>query len=482
MADLLQAIALDAESARPLYRQLADSVSQLIENGAIQAGDRLPPTRELASQLGLNRTTVAAAYSTLEEAGLIRGHVGRGSFVAERPRTAETSDRPAVQGPGIQISFSNSRPASDAFPLAEFRHFAKQVIDSSEAGSILQLGPTHGYGPLRRFLLSDAIECGIARPSDDLIITNGCQQALDLLARVFLSAGTAAVIEDPVYHGLIRAFSRCDAELLPVPVDAHGLDINALETTLIRYRPKLLVVTPSFQNPTGATLPLDRRRRIVELARQHGALLVENDIYTELRYSGQPLDTLKQLDDSGNTILLRSYSKILFPGLRVGWAIGPRPLIARLADAKQISDLHSDQLSQAVLLRFTESGELARHIDRTRISGAQKLAAAVAACGRYLPPGASFTTPEGGMNLWIELPAPLNAEFLLARTQERGVDFLPGQNFSARRNHSNGLRLSFSGLPIEEIERGIEIIGACVERELQSSHSAIANEPAAVLV
>lgn len=501
VADLSH-LSLDSSSETPLYRQLANSVSRLIAQGTIQSGEKLPATRELASQLGLNRTTVAAAYSSLEDAGLIRGHVGRGSFVAENiplPRAAATNDAfasgadwdsilPAPGSPlsqpasGIEISFANSRPSSDAFPVDEFRRVAKEVVDGPDAPEILQLGPTHGYQPLRQMLLNDALESGVARASDDLIITNGCQQALDLVARMFASAHTAVALEDPVYHGLIRVFARSGAELLPIPMDADGLDVNELKETLERQHPRLLIVTPSFQNPTGATLSLERRKRIVALAQRYGVVLVENDIYTELRYRGQPLPNLKSLDESGNTILLRSFSKVLFPGLRVGWVIAPRAVIARLADAKQTSDLHSDQLSQAVLLRFSESGESRRHLENTKIEGEQRLVAVLSACRRFLPRGATFTSPEGGMNLWIELPAPLTADQLLTRTKERGVDFLPGRYFAVRGDHSRGLRISFGGLAPDQISRGIQILGECATRELSSSVGSSAYESAAVLV
>lgn len=495
VADLSR-LELDSASDVALYRQLADSVSRLIAKGIIQSGEKLPATRELAGQLGLNRTTVAAAYSALEEAGLIRGHVGRGSFVAG-PRRAESnapskpiweSQLPPAEphvsrgAPAIEISFANSRPSSEAFPLDQFRHLAREVIDSSEAAEILQLGPTHGYQPLRRFLMNDAEIAGIARAGDDLIVTNGCQQALDLLACIFVTGKTPIAVEDPVYHGLIRVFSRAGAELLPVAVDQGGLDVNALEGTLERHHPRMLIVTPSFQNPTGATLSLERRKRIVSLAQRYGAVLVENDIYSELRYRGQPLPTLKELDESGNTILLRSYSKVLFPGLRVGWVIAPRAVVTRLADAKQISDLHSDQLSQAVLLRFSESGELRKHVEQTRIEGEKKLASALAACQRYLPPGATFTSPDGGMNLWIELPAPLTSDLLLRQAQESGVGFLPGRYFSAHGGHTRGLRISFGGLAPDQITRGIEILGHCATRALDVSNVPAAYEAAAVLV
>ena len=484
---------LDPGSDTPLYRQLADSISSMIDRGTIKAGEKLPPTRELAGQLGLNRTTVSAAYALLESSGLIDGQVGRGSFVAHtiKPDVPAGIDWDSILPPlepqapsahSIEISFANSRPDSEAFPLTQFRQLSKQVIDSAEAMDILQLGSPHGYTPLRRYLLEAALKVGTAQAGDDLIITNGCQQALDLLARLFAFHDASVAIEDPAYHGLLRVFSRTGAQIVPVPVDDHGIDVDALEELARQYHPRLLVVTPSFQNPTGTTLPLERRERIVELSKRFGFVLVENDIYSELRYHGKPLPTLKQLDRSGNTILLRSYSKVSFPGLRVGWVIAPRAVIARLADAKQIADLHSDQLAQAVLLRFADSGELASHLERSRQAGAERLNAVLNACERFLPSGAKFTRPEGGMNLWIELPAPLTADTLLSRVQERGVNFLPGRYFSARRPHVYDLRISFGGLPPEQITRGIRILGEAARSELAAIGANARFDPVAALV
>ncbi len=491
-------IALDPTSDTPLYKQLAEAVRSLVEHGVLQAGERLPATRELAGQLGLNRTTVSAAYAVLEESGLLEGQAGRGSFVAQRP---DSQANPGLDweallppleftggaGRKVTISFASSRPNAEAFPLAAFRRLSKEVIESPEAAQILQLGSPHGYPPLRRYLLVQALADGVARPGDDLIATNGCQQALDLLARVFLSGAgggehRTVVLEDPAYHGTVRVFARAGANILSVPVDAAGPDVNALEETLKQTKPRLVAVTPSFQNPTGATLSLDRRKRLLELMRRFGVVLIESDIYSELRYEGSALPSLKQLDASGNTILLGSYSKVSFPGLRVGWIIAPRPVIARLAEAKQLSDLHSDQLSQAVLLRFAQSGELARHLERTRAAGAERLETALRACGRYLPSGATFTRPTGGMNMWIELPAPLTAESLLSRVEERGVNYLPGGYFSARRPHPRGLRISFGGLSSEQIARGIQILGQTAASELAAHTANLSLEPMAALV
>ncbi len=473
---------LDAGSDMPIYRQIADSLVSLIERGTIPAGERLPATRELAGQLKLNRATVSAAYAVLEESGFIQGHVGRGSFVAKRSFQSGKHGIAARAPHEIAINFASSRPAADAFPLTEFRRLSKAVIDSPETAEILQLGSPHGYAPLRRYLLDKERIEGVARTEDDLIVTNGCQQALDLLARSFIANGASVLCEDPIYHGLLRVFSRAGAHLIPVPVGPMGLDLDVVEEVLLRRKPRLLVVTPSFQNPTGATIPLEARKRLVALAQSSGATLVENDIYSELRYVGEPLPTLKQLDDSGKTILLRSYSKVAFPGLRVGWVTAPREIIARLTEEKQISDLHSDQLAQAIFLRFAESGELGEHVKRTREAGRERLEALFRACAAYLPEGATWTHPEGGMCLWINLPAPLAAEALLRRVRTEGVDFLPGSNFSLNSTHSRGLRISFGGLSPEKITRGVQILGEIASAELEANQNGMPFEGAAALV
>jgi 2-aminoadipate transaminase len=468
---------VDAGSGAPLYRQLADSIASQIAAGEMKAGDRLPPTRELALKLGLNRTTVSAAYSRLEEQGLIKGHVGRGSFVSGQSANSEMAGLdwdailPRLDTTGsfsqpAEISFAASRPDLDAFPMAQFRRLAKEVIDSPEAREILQLGSPLGYPPLRRYLVEQGRSSGIARETDDLIVTNGCQQALDLLARVLAPAGETVVLEDPVYHGLLKVFERVGANIIPAPVGEEGVRPETIEAILSRHRPRAIVLTPSFQNPTGTSIPALNRRRIVEIAQRAGVVLIENDIYSELRYEGDAISTLKRLDEGGNVILLRSYSKVSFPGLRVGWVLAPRPVVQRLAECKQTCDLHSDQLSQAVLLRFAESGELERHLGKSRVANAQRLAAALTACARHLPQASKFTRPQGGLNLWVELPAPLDARDLLMRVQEQGVNFLPGHYFSADRGPSSCLRLSFGGLSPRQIENGIRIIGITAAKHL----------------
>lgn len=480
---LLADLQLDAHAELPLYRQLHRQIRERIRRGALSAGDRLPATRDLAQQLELNRATVSSAYALLEEEGLIRGYVGRGSFVADTVRPAqpqtpylfsshtkgtESADGVSYGGPApsVEISFATSRPHSDLFPLDEFRTSCNEVLAGDEANAVLQLGSPLGYAPLRQYLLEGAGTLDIGRANDDVLITNGCQQAIDLLARAFLTAGDAVLVEEPVYPGLKSALAQARVRLIGAPVGEHGVAPVDFERLLESERPRMAVLTPSFHNPTGATIPLEARRRMLEAARRSGVLLVENGIYGALRYRGSAITSIKSLDGADGVALLGSFSKVAFPGLRVGWIIAPRPVIRRLAEIKQATDLHTDQLAQAVLLRFAESGRLAAHLDLVKKAGRAQLDAALAACERYLPTGTTFTRPDGGMNLWVRLPAPLDAGALLSAAEARGVSYLPARYFAVNRLEENAFRLSFGGLAPDEIERGIERLGALFRQEL----------------
>ncbi|HLG97003.1 MAG TPA: PLP-dependent aminotransferase family protein [Bryobacteraceae bacterium] len=484
---------LDPSSDIPLYRQLYSVIRQSIVSGGIPSGCRLPATRELAGQLGLNRTTISSAYELLEKDGLITGHVGRGSFVAECGAInsgvnwgeilTPAALRP-LAGPGAVplANFGNSRPSELLFPLDEFRATCEDVIQGEEVKTILQLGSPSGYPPLRRYLLDQARAEGVARDSDDILITSGCQQAIHLLQTTLVSHGETVLLEDPVYSGIRKVFERSGARLIGIPVGPNGIEIEALERCMDRERPRLLAVTPNFQNPTGASMPLTVRQAVLRLAHARGVVVVENDIYGALTYDGDAIASLKRLDTTGDTILLRSFSKIAFPGLRVGWAIAPRPLIEKLAEAKQCSDLHTDQLSQAILLRFAQSGGLERHRQHMLNEGRERLRAALDACHNYLPPGVEFTRPRGGMSLWLRLPEPLDAGELLPRAEREGVTYLPGKYFAVSRPQPGGLRISFAEMAPEQIRSGIAVLGRIFQDELERvrAFSPLAEAPAIV--
>ncbi len=449
----------------------------------------------MAGLLGLNRTTVSAAYSLLDSERLIQGHVGRGSFVAGQMRGrapaidwdqlldgVERLPAPLAQAPETEISFATSRPPASLFPMDEIRAACQEVLSGPQAAGLLQLGSPGGYAPLRAFLLAEGQKNGTVRPQDDILIVNGCQQGLDLVARVLVRPGDTVLVEDPIYPGVKHLMARAGARVVGIPVGPHGMDMDLAARALDRGTVRLVVVTPSFQNPTGATLPAASRQFLISRARAAGAVVVENDSYGDLRYEGEALPPLKQLDDAGAAVLLRSFSKVAFPGLRVGWITAPCALVARLTEAKQLADLHTDQLSQAVMLRFAETGRLAAHRARILTAGALRLSAVLDSCERLLPPGTRFTRPQGGMNLWVRLPEPLDAAELLARSEREGVAYLPGRFFEVTHRDPGGLRLSFAGLAPEKIRAGVAVLGKVFSAELERVRALRRSQPAPAIV
>jgi 2-aminoadipate transaminase len=479
---------LDANSGEPLYRQLGLWLRDEIAAGRLRVGDRLPATREFAERLGVNRQTVGSAYGLLENEGLVTGHVGKGSFVAAAPETPATGwvslgvePRPRFEPGEIHYHFDSSRPSEELFPVDEFRDAATQVLDSEDLTQILQLGSPHGLAPLRQYILESARREGAAGPDDDVLITSGCQQAMDLVQRLVTAEGDVRIaIEDPVYPGVKNVFGQGRAKLVAMPVGQNGVEMRGLKTLLERERPRLLVVTPSFQNPTGGTMPLEAREKLVAMAQDIGALVVENGIYANLRYDGAELPPVKALGGD-RVLLLGSFSKLAFPGLRVGWVIGPRGVIARLAQIRHWCDLHSDQLSQAILLQFAASWRLAAHREEVLRHGRARLLAVLQACRKSLPPGTKFTHPEGGMNLWVEFQAGFDTAVALELAQRRGVTYLPGRVFAVERPADHCLRLSFAGMEPERIRMGVAALAEAIWKQPSEARRML-REPDTALV
>jgi 2-aminoadipate transaminase len=346
-----------------------------------------------------------------------------------------------------------------------------------EGARILQYGATDGYPPLRKALLDLLRNDGVQAREENLLITDGCQQALDLICKVFLRPGDTVVLENPTYPGTIAVLAAARARCLGVPVRTDngsgttpGLDLAALEQTLAANRVKLMLLMPDFHNPTGLSMTLEARRKLLEIASKHQVPIVEDHIYACLLARGERLPSLKHLDRANIVVQTDSFSKVAFPGLRVGWITAPANVIDRLRVVKQTTDLHTDQLSQAVMAEFTRRGLLQQQVERVRKLCASRLAAVEEALVRHMPSDTRWTHPNGGMSIWLELPAGFDANELLVRARERGVVFAPGRYFYVQSPQPNTLRLGFSGLQERQIARGIAILGNILRAELTKRH------------
>ena len=485
-------IDLNRDSRIPLYLQIVTQVRALISRGALNEGDRLPAHRELATKLGVNRTTVITAYAELAAEGLIRSRVGSGTFVsgvpATRHRNAEREHMPLSPMPWSAlltdhprdewlngmlhvperpetIALAHSLPHTDLFPLDDFRRCTDSVL-RKEGRTLLQLGSSEGYAPLQRYLASQMTLSGINVQPDEVLITNGCQQALDLLHQLFVRPGDEVAIENPTYPGALSVFCGKQSKYLSVPICGTGLDLDVLEDLLAQRSPKLLYTIPSFHNPTGVTMNLAARRRLIELAVKYRVPIIEDDIYGELRYDSAALPSLKALDQHGLVIYLNSFSKIAFPGLRVGWITAPRIVIEQLAAVKRKSDLHTSLLAQAALYEFAKRGLLTKHIKRARKAYAERRDTMLAALECYFPEEATWTKPTGGMGIWVQLPQSLSTHQILIQSAQQGVTFSPGEYFYASLPQPHMMRLSFTTAGPEAIEEAVKRLGAVIKAQL----------------
>ncbi|HUO35847.1 MAG TPA: PLP-dependent aminotransferase family protein [Candidatus Acidoferrum sp.] len=490
---------LQPESHIPLYVQLRDQLRALVHTGELRDGDRIPASRELAGQLGIHRTTVANAYAELESEGLIRGHVGRGTFICGKlgkqfsppPRTNGNggatrweslfADERGDEGlsrlmpdvPEGAIAFTCVRPPEAHYPVEEFRRCCNAML-RSEGRKILQLGSTDGFEALKSELLKMLQREGLNFRSEQLLITDGCQQALDLICKAFLRPGDSVAVENPAYPGALAIFSGARVRILPVGVETDarrsghtGMSLDELESVLLQNRVKFIFATPDFQNPTGTALPLEQRRALLEIAAHYQTPVIEDAIYSRIRLRGSALPTLKALDRMGNVIQVDSFSKIAFPGLRVGWCIGAESAIERLRLVKLATDLHTDQLAQATLAEFMRRGCLTRHAAKMKKLYLRRLEAMEEALAKYMPEGTIWTKPEGGMAVWVTLPAGFDAAELLIHVRERGVYFIPGRVFYAQNPQPNTLRLGFANLEEKVLRRGVQILGEQLRIELR---------------
>jgi 2-aminoadipate transaminase len=492
---------LQPESHVPLYVQLRDQLRALVHAGDLRPGDRIPASRELATMLGVHRTTVANAYAELESEGLIQGHVGRGTFIQGNgnglkitppappvlngshgirwellfadERGDEILSRLTASTPENALSFVMARPAADFFPIDELQICVAAIL-RREGPEVLSLGPSDGYPPLKEALLEFLRHEGLVARDENLLITGGCQQSLDLISKAFVRPGDTVILENPTYPGAVSIFTGARARCLGVPVRTHpepgtslGVDLEAVEATLAANRVKLMVLTPDFQNPTGTSMPLDSRRKLLELAGRHQVPVVEDHIYARLHSRDERVPSLKQLDRSNLVIHIDSFAKVAFPGLRVGWVVAPAAAIERLRVVKQTTDLHTDQLAQALLAEFLRRGLFSKHIAKMRKIYGSRLVALDEALRKHMPEGTRWTRPDGGMCLWLELPAGFDASELLIHAKERGVMFAPGRYFYVQGPLPNTLRLGFASLDEKQILRGVAAVAEILRVEMR---------------
>lgn len=362
---------------------------------------------------------------------------------------------------GDYISFASGLPDPALFPVDALRDLCDQVL-SKDGAQALQYDPAEGYGPLREWVAQKLTRQGLAAAPEQVLITQGSQQALELTSRLFLDRGDEVLLDSPSYLAAIQAFDSCQAGFMPVPVDDSGMDAAEAAALMRTRQPRLLFTLPNFQNPTGTTLPLARRRVLAEAAAAAGVAVLEDDAYHDLRYDGQHLPPLCALAENPSAVYTGTFSKTIAPGLRVGYLYSSAANVERLAQLKQLTDLHTNSLSQRLAYGYCTSGQLEPHVELLRRTYSRRRDVMLSELQRHLAGAARWTSPEGGMFLFLTLPETCDAESLLETAMERGVVFVPGSSFYPVSPPANTLRLNFVSAGEEAIVKGIKILSEVI--------------------
>jgi 2-aminoadipate transaminase len=480
---------LDRTDKTPLYVQIKRSISNLIQEGLLPPGSKLPASRELSQSLGVSRNTVMQAYQELESLGLITSHVGKGAFVSRYMTSDRSRSRQGIQG-GISyeglfsstwlrsntgllsvmeqiarledeqqvLSLDSDLPDRDLLPLEEFRECLQSAFRRFREDLLIS-GSPRGFEPLLEYLPVLLARRNILCEEGNLMVVSGLQQALSLVGRLFMDPGDTVILEHLTYPGALGVFRGLQSSCIGVPLDAQGLCIDVLERVLRHRSAKLLYTIPTFHNPTGTTLDAERRRRLVDLCREHNMVIVEDDFAHELGFEGREAFPLKVWDRSGGIVHVGSFSESLFPGIRLSWIVAAQPIIKRLSMLKQSSDLYTNRILQAALLEFCRKGYYERSLKRKRQVYRRKRDVMIKSMARHFPEEARFQKPEGGLFQWVDIPAHMDTLSLLLETRKKGVVFAPDRMFAVEEWKRSGFRMSFASAEEEKIEEGVRTIG-----------------------
>lgn len=364
------------------------------------------------------------------------------------------------------ISFAGGLPAPDAFPLAEIQTAVNTVLESNDIYGALQYGPSEGYAPLRQWIANYlSTRDQVTINADEILIVTGSQQALDLIGKALIDDHDKVLVETPTYLGALQSFNQYNPDYIAVSSDSEGLIPESISKEQVNSA-KFLYCIPNFQNPTGRRLPVQRRQALAAIAKQNNLVLIEDDPYGDLDYQGQRLPCLYTLAPE-NTVYLGSFSKILTPGLRLGYLVANEQFISKLVQLKQASDLHTPSLTQYIAYQIVSKNNfLSHHIPKLRQLYSIRCQYMLQSLAQYMPKEVSWNQPEGGMFIWVELPDSINATELLSEAISQKVVFVPGETFFAYAEKNNCLRLAFVTVPEEKINRGIKILADIIKHRI----------------
>jgi len=474
---------LDRSSGEPVTQQLVQRFMAAIDSGELAAGDQLPTTRALAAQAGINHLTAARVYRHLAEAGYVTSRVGAGTFVRALPPGAAVDgddwqslllpeNRPSLPAEAMLDSFrtpgqpeivslATGWPDPELYPFAELRRITREVFDDLGPDALSYL-PAEGSIELREQIAARGRASGFAREAEEIIVTSGARQAIDVAVRAIVRPGDPVAVESPTFAGLLSSLQDAGARLLPVPVDDDGLRVEVLERHLARHEIKLCVLQSSSHNPTGRDLSEPRRRRLLDLARERSFFVLDDGVYATVRF-GEPERPRLRAQAPSHVVYVDSLSKTIGGGLRVGWVAAQGPVLQRILALKFNNDVHSSSLAQHVAARYLATRDHDRLLAKTLPVYQERRDAMLAAVREHLGAEAHAPVPVGGHHVWVSLRRPVSDRALYAEALRQGVTFTPGSAILPDPSVGSGLRLSFSLLPPDRIREGVERLARALD-------------------
>ncbi len=480
-------LTVDRRGTQPLWKQIVTRVTELVDDGTLTPGSRLPPTRVLASTAGVNRSTACRAYEELWALGYLVSRPGSYSTVRGRAHPLASGDPSpslvdwnAVSAPGARracehvtglppllsmkrgwVDFASLTADTSLCPAGELRRAARHVL-LAQGGSLLDYGDPSGSGPLRETLARRMRTHGVTISPDDVLVTQGAQQALELILKTFVRPGGSVLVEAPTYGLVIPLLRLFDIRPTEVPMRPDGMDLDQVEGILRKERPDLVYTMPTFQNPTGVTTSQAHRERLLSLCEAHHVPILEDGFEEEMKYFGKAVLPIKSMDAHGLVIYVGTFSKVIFPGLRIGWIAADRACTRRLAMVNRFCALSGSTLDQAAMNRFCEAGHYDKYLRRLHATYRRRMQALLRGLRDHIPPGrATWSEPLGGCTLWVRLasPRPLSETALLDRAHAERVLVTPGSYFFPGTPTETSLRLSIARVRVHEIEEGCRRLG-----------------------
>lgn len=475
-------IHLDREMDTPLYLQLAWQLKSLIKEGVFRPEEKLPPIRVLASQMKVNSITVVNAYKQLEKEGLAYSRMGSGTYVSpsdvDEPVTytyMETDDlrmmeRGQISLRGDTINFASTTPASDLFPVRDFKGLINKVLDRDK-GEVFAYHQVQGFQPLRQSICKYLEKYSVYTTVDSIQVVSGAQQGIDIISKALIEFGDYIFVESPTYRGAIEAFKSRGARIIGITMEEDGMNLEELEHKISVYNPKFIYTMPNFQNPTGYSYSTEKKKGLLEIAANRNTYIVEDDFLSELSYREKPSLPLKACKHSENVVYIKSFSKIFMPGLRLGFMHVPEPLWNRVLSAKHTTDISTSGLIQRTFDLYLREGLWMRHIEDMGKRYKERYELFMEMLKIRIPRRIHYKDPCGGLHVWFQLPENYSDEKLYAKCLKRGVLITPGSLFFAGNSSGNHYRMSFASVNSADITKGLKIMGEVLDKYLNEERT-----------